>query len=243
VRKEINFCVALLASLWVVVTIVFAVYNSESLKADPMYFFRQAIPYAFLTAICASIPLIIIFNGIRGCFSRQLPIIWRATVAGLLLVGVLLSAHIYFITKNPVMLGSYNFYDQAETLGPNYDNYVQVQGTWTSDTKLGAPLQVTQVDCWRNTNQCIEMTAYVGFSGGNNLSLFPTYWEIEYWGPDEIRTKDNDSALCATYRMRIDRKGKTITSIRTTKMPRPRGCESLDEAPIVMHLTDGYKLR
>ncbi len=117
---------------------------------------------------------------------------------------------------------------------------ITIKGSWTSDTKLGQPLQTTTIECWQRFNRCFETTAQIGF--GNVLNVFTEYWEIEDWSKDEIKLKEHGSFACVNYNMVIDRKNKTVISIRSTKTPKPDGCEDIQDEPIYLHLTDGYKL-
>lgn len=243
IRKRGVWVFILYLVIYLITLIGFIKANFSTFQAEPKHFLSQLVPVSAIVAVLIFVPILILLKAVSAFFSKQLFWGWKLTIGGLLALVCLQAVGIFYTTKYPVSLGSYNFYDQVETLGADYDNYVQIKGTWISDTKLSAPLQTTELDCWRDNVHCIEMTAYVGFAGGNHLSVAPTYWDIEYWGPDEIRVKDNETALCTTYRLRIDRKNKTVTNIRTTKQPKPKGCDGIQDEPIVMHLGDGYKLQ
>lgn len=221
--------------LFIVVFASFLKGHSYAYESDPKYFLSSIVPFSAVLAFIIFIPVLVLLKAINSFFSKQLTWGWKLTIGGLLLIVCLCGLYIRVINKNPVSLGSFTFLDH-EDLG-----LVTIEGTWVSDTKINAPLQTTKIDCWRDTKQCIEMTAYVGFAGNSYLSVWPTYWDIESWGPEEIRVKDNETANCTTYRLRIDRKNKTVSNIRTTKQPKPKGCEAIQDEPIVMHLTDGYK--
>ena len=142
-----------------------------------------------------------------------------------------------YFTNHPVNLGMFSFTDLGDD--PRI-GLITIKGTWTSDTKLGQPLQTTSIECWQRYNNCIETTAQIG--SGNVLNVFTEYWEIEDWGKDEIRLKEHSSFTCVNYNMTIDRKNKTVVSVRSTKNPKPDGCEAFQDEPIYLHLTDGYKL-
>ncbi len=114
--------------------------------------------------------------------------------------------------------------------------YITAEGSWVSDTKLASSVQTTRLDCWRDKGYCIDSTAQIN---GDFLRVDNTYCQIKSWTPDEITFEDNDTALCTAYSLHVDRKNKTVTSVRSTKSPKPKGCEGIQEEPIFLHLADG----
>ena len=193
---------------------------------------KEATLFAFIGLPFAAGSILLVVGILVAIFSRALPLKWRTLVAVLLIIilgGAWISRK---AQREAVSLGFYSFYD--------VDDYVAVEGTWTSDTKLAAPLQVTKLDCWRQWNHCIEATAQIL---GSNLSVNTTYWEVNDWKAEEIALKDNNSSLCKVETLRIDRKNKVVTATNTPKQPKPDSCVGLSDDPIVSHLVDGYKLR
>lgn len=164
----------------------------------------------------------------------------KKIIIPILLIIILAEGYaLNYFTNHPVNLGMFSFTDLGDD--PKI-GLITIKGTWTSDTKLGQPLQTTSIECWQRYNHCIETTAIIGF--GNVLTILTEYWEIEDWGKDEIRLKENSSATCVNYNMVIDRKNRTVTNVRSTKKPKPEGwgCEGIQDEPIYLHLADGYKL-
>ena len=155
----------------------------------------------------------------------------------LILIILVETYALYYFTNHPVDLVMFSFTDLGDD--PR-TGLITIKGTWTSDTKLGMPLQTTSIECWQRFNHCFETTAIIQ---GNVMRVITEYWEIEDWGKDEIRLKENSSATCVNYNMIIDRKNQTVTNVRSTKKPKPEGCEGIQDEPIYLHLTDGYKLR
>jgi hypothetical protein len=177
--------------------------------------------------------LVLLIAGIIiALFSRRLGLKWRALVIALIAIILGEAWFIRNAAKHPVSLGIYNFYDGG--------NYISAQGTWTSNIKLAAPLQVTKLDCWRQWNHCIEATAQIldGY-----LHVNTSYWEIRNWGAEELTFKDNDLSLCKVESLRVDRKSKIVTATNAPKRPKPDSCIGLGDDPIVSHLVDDYKLR
>ncbi len=185
-----------------------------------------ALPFAIL-------PLALLVGIITSFASKKLALKWKILVAGLIAVCLLEAWIINFAQKQPVSLGSFNFYDDG-------NGYVTTEGTWSSDTKLADPLQVTKIDCWRNWNYCIESNARVS---NGYLNVNTDYWEIADWGQDAITIKDRGTALCVNESLRLDRKNKVVTFARATKNPKPDSCAGIQDEPIVMHLADGIKLQ
>lgn len=134
------------------------------------------------------------------------------------------------------MLPPYHFGDifRDDTIN---DKYVTVEGTWISDTKLADPIQTTKLECWRDFGYCIDNTARIS---NGYLHIDTTLHKISSWIRDEIRCEENESALCTTYSLIIDRKNSTVTNVRNTKKPKPKGCEWIQDEPIFMHLGDIY---
>ena len=135
-------------------------------------------------------------------------------------------------SKQSVPLGFYNFYD--------YGSYLSAEGTWSSATKLAAPLQTTKIVCWQSSNQCIEATAQLL---ENNLRVDVNSWDVKEWLPNEITFADDNSSLCRIDSLRIDRKGKLVTATNVPKQPISDFCKSMGDDPLVTHLVDGFKLQ
>ncbi len=197
----------------------------------PAFLSKDAMLFALIGLPFVTIVFLLIVGIIIAVFSRSLSVKWRALVLALLAIILVEAWLIRYEKKHPVSLGLYTFSDNG--------NYISAGGTWTSDTKLAAPLQVTKLDCWRQWNHCIEATARI-FDG--SLSVDTSYWEIKNWGAEEI-TSNNDLALCKVEILRVDRKSKLVTYTNAPKRPQPDSCKWMANDPIVSHLVDGYKLR
>lgn len=133
-------------------------------------------------------------------------------------------------TASPVGLPPYSFTDG--------DNFIIAKGSWLSDTKLSDKASTVQVHCQADWGYCVETIAAIGHAGGNMLTIWTEYWKIKEWGADKILLYENSSATCVNYNYSIDRKNQTITSSRTTKLPRGKYCEDISDAPIFLHLGD-----
>jgi hypothetical protein len=196
------------------------------------FFSKEAMLVALIGLPFVAILVLLIVGIIIAVFSRSLPLKWRALVVTLLAIILAEAWLIKYAKKHPVSLGIYNFYDNG--------NYILAQGTWTSKTKLAAPLQVTQLDCWRQWNHCIEATAKI-LDG--HLYVDTSYWEIRNWGAEELTFKDNALSLCKVESLRVDRKSKIVTATNAPKRPKPDSCQGMEDDPIVTHLIDGYKVQ
>ena len=193
--------------------------------------FTKGVMFSALVALPFVAILLSLLAGIFiAVFSKSLSIKWRVLVLALVVIILAEAWLIRNEQRHPVSLGFYHFYDAG--------NYLSVQGTWSSDTKLAAPAQTTKLDCWRQWNQCIEATAQV-FE--QHLSISTSYWEIKEWLPDEVTFLDNDSSVCKIDSLRVDRKGKIVTATNVPKQPISDFCKSIGDDPIVSHLVDGIK--
>lgn len=192
--------------------------------------------YAMLVALIGipfvAILVLFIAGIIIAVFSRSLSLKWRALV---IVLVVIILGEVWLIrnaAKHPVSLGLYSFVDSGD--------YISVQGTWTSNIKLAGPLQVTQLDCWREWNHCIEARAQILYG---NLNVITVYWEIKNWGVEELTFKDIDHSLCKVQSLHVDRKSKIVTATNALKRPKLDSCINLEDDPVVTHLVAGYKLR
>lgn len=172
--------------------------------------------------------LALILGVFVSIFTKVLAIRYKILVVGLVAVCLLEALIIRFQEKQPVNLGTFQLTDMG--------HYVTAEGTWTSDTNLADPLQVSKLDCSQNMGYCIEANARVS---NGHLRVYTDYWQISDWGQDVLTVKDRDSALCVNESLRVDRKNKVVTFIRATKQPKPDSCGMIQDEPIVMHLTDG----
>jgi len=195
-------------------------------------FTRESMWGALIVLPFLVIPLLVIVGSCAALLSKKLSLKWKILTGALIATIFVEGWLIKFSHSQPVSLGMFNFYDSGD--------YVSAEGTWTSDTKLATPLQVTKLDCWQNWNHCIEATAEVF---GGSLSVRTSYWEIENWGQDELTFKENTNPVCVNERFRIDRKNKVVTYTRATKQPKPDNCSDISDEPIVSYLTDGWKLQ
>ena len=195
-------------------------------------FSRDSLLFTFTIFPFVAIPILIIFGIIAGIISKNLMFRWKILFVVLVLVVIFEGWLISVAQKQPVSLGTYHFFDNGD--------FVSAEGTWTSDTKLGIPLQTTKLDCWQNWNHCIESTAEV-FNG--YLSVRTSYWEVENWGQNEIIFKENNIPACVNERLHIDRKNKIVTYTRATKQPKPDDCAGISDEPIICYLADGIKVQ
>ena len=179
----------------------------------------------------------------KEIITTQLGVKWRILL--LLLVLIILGEG-YIIglqNKHPVSVPFFFTFSDLENSEPErFPNLglVSVSGSWISNVKLAGQLQTTKLDCYKHIGYCIEATAQVIM--GNSLFSHLELHEITFWSMDEIRTK-NTQFSCVEYTLKINRKGKTVTSERTTISPRPEGCEGFQEEPIFMHLGGGSEIK
>ncbi|HET8562305.1 MAG TPA: hypothetical protein VFM35_00400 [Candidatus Binatia bacterium] len=189
------------------------------------FFSRETMLVALVGLLLVSILVLLVVGVFVAVSSRRLQVKWRALVIALIIVLVGEGWFMKSAEKHPVSLGLYKFDDAS--------SYISVQGTWTSDTKLAAPLQSTKLDCWRQWNHCIEATAQI-LNG--RLVVGTTYWEIKDWQANELTFHDRDSSLCKIESLRVDRKSKIVTYTTAPKQPKPDSCRGFEDAPIVSHL-------
>jgi len=187
--------------------------------------------YALLAAPFMFLPYLFVVRTVDAISARGPALRWDVLVGALIVVAVLEGVMMRPLWSQPVALSGYHFLDT--------DSYVAVSGKWTSNMPLASQEQVTQLECWREWNHCIEATASV-YSNGLNVNT--TYWQIADWGEGVIVAKDRETA-CAVTTLIIDRKKEIVVSTRATKKPKPRGCGHVSEGPMVLRLTDGFKLR
>jgi len=161
----------------------------------------------------------------------------KYVVPFLIVLAFILGFILSYNNKYPVGLGLFSFTDLGDDPAIGL---IGIEGTWVSDTKLARPIQTTSIDCWKKYALCIETTAEV--TKDRQLILDTTYWDIAGWSKDKILVKDNETALCTNYTLNIDRKNKIVTSVRSTKKPKSRNCEWIQDEPIFMRLSDGYKI-
>ncbi len=205
--------------------------KASTLQVFGRYLFdKSTMGFALIALPFIIIPLALVFGVIALFVSKNLGLKWKLVVAGLIAIGLAEAWIINYSQKQPVTLGTFSFFDNG--------NYVTAEGTWTSDTNLGEPLQVSKLDCWENWGHCIESNARVS---NGYLRVYTDYWELAEWSPTAITSKDRSSALCVNESLRIDRKNKVVTFTRATKDPKPDSCAGIQDEPIVMHLADGIK--
>lgn len=195
-------------------------------------FSKTSMGFALVALPFIGIPLLIVTGVVLALFSKTLANRWKVLVVSLIAVGLFEAWVIGFTQKHPVSLGIFDFSDNG--------NYVMVEGTWTSDTDVANPLQISKLDCWQNWGYCIEANARVS---NGYLRVYTDYWEVTDWGQDVLTIKDRESALCVNESLRIDRKNKVAIFTRATKQPKPDSCADISDEPIVMHLADGIHVQ
>lgn len=156
---------------------------------------------------------------------------------------VLLSIETWVISKlwdaaNVVSPGKSFFYFDISENG-YIDDFVSIEGSWTSDVDVYNPIQTSKIECWKDKGICVEANSYLNdnFLYGDMIT-----YEIDAWNDKEIISKPDQSAQCTTYIFRIDRKQKQATRIRTTKSQEGI-CSGMSTDPIHQYLTDGLKIK
>ena len=195
-------------------------------------FSKTSMGFALAALPFIGIPLLVVAGVVLALFSKTLAKRWKAVVVSLIAVAFFEAWLIRLVYKRPVSLGTFSFYDNG--------SYVTAEGTWTSDTDVADPLQISKLDCWQNWGYCIEANARVS---NGYLRVYTDYWEVADWGQDVLTIKDRESALCVNESLRIDRKNKVATFTRATKQPKPDSCADISDEPIVMHLADGIRVQ
>ena len=200
-------------------------------KVDAMFF-------SLIISLIVFFTLTLVLGIGKALFTKELNMIWKTLISALIFIIIAEAFLIYWIDRYPVTLPGFDFSDLGRDKAyPNWD-LITIQGTWVSDQN-STPIQTTRIDCWRSKKSCIEATSQI--AGYKLLNLFIEYEEIESWGDDKIILKDDESAHCTSYSTIIDRKNKTVVSVRSTKKPKLAECEGIQDEEIVLHLTDGWK--
>jgi hypothetical protein len=146
--------------------------------------------------------------------------------------------------NNPPLPYLYNFYDAGD--GGVIGNYVSARGTWESNLKLAYPYDMSQVDCWKQWENCIVADAYTtgnkSIGGINMINANMYYYEIESW--DDYKIIAKNSAMCAETVLTVDRTSKKITTITTPINSETEGCNEklIGEVEVQTNvLADGSK--
>jgi len=185
--------------------------------------FRAIIPWSTMT-----LPkkVFVIFSGL----ATLLAILFSFTVV----------LNLYVERQIPVMLGARVMVTQ---LG---NDFVQVRGTWTREgsngegSKLGFPLQTSQINCYRSDNRCFEARASVS---GNVLMTELVEYEVESWSNTTIVFKNE--GLCASEVFTIDRKTESINGVGRQLNTDNEYCKRFqlnenNESRWSYHLTNGF---
>jgi hypothetical protein len=124
---------------------------------------------------------------------------------------------------------------------PKYtDDYFTAKGSWISDTKLADAAQTTEIHCYKEFGYCFDTTARI--FDNKLLTASSELYEIVAWSKDEIVTKSPQSAFgCVAYMMKIDRRNKRVTSVRTTIDNQSGACQGVQDTPIASYLGDGIE--
>jgi hypothetical protein len=125
-----------------------------------------------------------------------------------------------------------------------WPTFVKVQGTWILEGEdQGIPLQRSEITCVREWNHCVQATASLEFYGSDStgvMSVETTLQEIQRWDEFEIVTAPDDKA-CVRYTMRISRRQKSVTGLRTTLTTKDL-CKGVEDRDIRLKLVDGFEV-
>lgn len=113
--------------------------------------------------------------------------------------------------------------------------YVSFRGTWVMDrSKPAYPLQVSEIVCQLERNDCIESRAEVA---GSTLLVNQDRYEIARWdGHNLTYVSDAD---CVDYVYSVDRLTKQVSGIRTIKAGMEDQCPDT-EKELKLRLTEGF---
>ena len=158
-----------------------------------------------------------------------------ATVAGLLLFGLLTYYELNQLRKVPVALPNYEFEMSAAA-----DPIVRTRGTWISGTGIPAPVQTTTIECKKFTLRCAESSAAIVFIEGKGLLESKlTEFEIDRWTDKQIVAKPLVDR-CTVRTLSIDLTEKRALSRISTNHEDTR-CEDVPDKSY--ELVAGYKVR
>ncbi|MBB6189315.1 hypothetical protein [Rhodanobacter sp. MP7CTX1] len=119
-------------------------------------------------------------------------------------------------------------------------NMVSAEGQWfRSDS--GSPLvsNATAIQCEKDTKTCIEaQTTLLNYDVRTAYASISVYDITEF--TDTSVTYENDSAICATYRVHIDLAQKRVTASTDLKQTSEKVCAKI-EAHIPMELSDSIR--
>ncbi len=152
-------------------------------------------------------------------------------VAGFIAIG---AWHIMGVEKKvPVGLPSSHFFLDYWDKG-----YMNVSGTWTSETDIDGSLQTSSIECEKATMSCEDATAKFSQAITPLLDLAVESYEITRW--DEQFITYQKAFQCVTYKYTIDRANKTATGIRERLASAAPNCSYVQENEINLILKDGF---
>jgi hypothetical protein len=134
--------------------------------------------------------------------------------------------------ENNIVPNSANLYFSFLDKG-GADNYVSIDGSWFSETKLYNPVQGSKIDCWRDQSVCNEAQGYIFES---NLFVDTNYYDIVSWTEKEITAVSN--AICRKSTLKIDRVMKQATLL-SEKTNNEGSCADIQNEPIISTLMRG----
>jgi hypothetical protein len=118
-----------------------------------------------------------------------------------------------------------------------WNSYASAKGTWVIEgQEQGIPLQTTEIQCYKEMNQCFEATAML--QDGDYLASWLDTHEIDRWDDVEIVTKRDLN--CVRYTMRISRVQKTVSALRA-KINDSTTCKSVQDPDLRLRLADGME--
>ncbi len=116
--------------------------------------------------------------------------------------------------------------------------YVNVTGTWSSDTKLDSPLQTSSIECEKTTMRCEDVTAKFSDFFTPQLDVLEDSYEVTRWDDQFLTYHKNFE--CVSYKYTIDRANKTATGIREKLATAAPNCSYVQEDEINLILRPGF---
>jgi hypothetical protein len=124
----------------------------------------------------------------------------------------------------------------------NWEQSVQVQGTWTlNQTPTRDALQTSKISCYRNLNRCLESNAKLSSGRRTTLNTETRIFEIKTWDESEIVTKPYEREACVQSILRINRSRKIVSLFRALT-PGEGPCAKVTPKDVQFHLTDGSQV-
>ena len=164
------------------------------------------------------------------------------TRAYIFIISLLLVCIVYLITikdlREMITLGN-SFILEPVIPG----EVVHASGTWKGvNQKIAYPLNISEIECVKNTMECTEVRAYIAETNKSRgaLCVSQVKWDIDKWSESTLTI--NEESRCSLTRIIIDLENQSVTQIRQPHEKKPLGCPSIKEGIFIVELVDGMKV-